>query len=188
VIAFLQSSKYFLLFGAALFEGPVASLTSGFLLKFGQVEFVPVYLVLVAGDLTADIGWYCLGRYGTRALVLRYGRFLNFTPETLATVEKRFNRYHERILLISKLTMGLGFAIVTLTVAGMSKVPFRNFFVLNLIGGLIWTLFLLGVGHYFGNVYTQVSDQAKVLFLITVATVLVLSFRYANRYLMTKDL
>lgn len=187
-MAFLQSSKYFLLFGAALLEGPAASLTSGFLLKLGQVQFVPVYVALVAGDLAADIGWYCLGRFGTRALVLRFGRLVGITPEALATVERRFNRYHQRILFISKLTMGFGFAIVTLTVAGMSRVPFRSFFLLNLVGGLIWTLFLLGIGHSFGNVYTMVSGEAKVLFLIVAGAVLILTFRYANRYLMSKDL
>lgn len=187
MIAFLQSSKYLLLFLAALVEGPVASLTSGVLLSFGQVEFVPIYLVLVAGDLTADVGWYCLGRYGTRALILRYGAFVNITPGTVATIEKRFNHYHTKILFISKLTMGLGFAIVTLAVAGMSKVPFKNFFALNLLGGLIWTLFLLGVGHYCGNVFALISTRQKILFLGAVAAVFVLGFRYANRYLMTKD-
>jgi len=169
-------------------EGPVASLTSGFLLKFGQVRFLPVYLVLVGGDLTADIVWYCLGRFGTRTVLLRYGRLFNITPEAMETVSRRFNRYNERILLISKLTMGFGFAIVTLMVAGMSRVPFKNFFILNLIGGLIWTLFLLGVGHTFGNVYALISDEAKVLFLVVVGTVFIVGLRYANRYLMTKDL
>jgi membrane protein DedA with SNARE-associated domain len=188
MIAFLQGSKYFLLFGAALVEGPVASLTSGFLLKFGQLQFLPVFIVLVAGDLAADIGWYCLGRFGTRALILKYGRFVSITPESLATVEQRFNRYHARILFISKLTMGFGFAVVTLTVAGMSRVPFRNFFALNLVGGLIWTLFLLGIGHSFGNVFALVSDEVKAIFLVVIGTVVVLSFRYVNRYLMTKDL
>jgi membrane protein DedA with SNARE-associated domain len=84
--------------------------------------------------------------------------------------------------------MGFGFAIVTLMVAGMSRVPFKKFFVLNLIGGLIWTLLLLGVGHSFGNVYALISDEAKLLFLGLVATVFIVGLRYANRYLMTKDL
>jgi membrane protein DedA with SNARE-associated domain len=73
-------------------------------------------------------------------------------------------------------------------VAGMSRVPFKNFFILNLIGGLIWTLFLLGVGHSFGNVFALISDEAKVLFLVVVGTVFIVGLRYANRYLMTKDL
>lgn len=188
LIAFLRSSRYFLLFIGVLLEGPVVILASGFLLKLGQLEFLPIYAVLVAGDLTADIGWYCLGRYGTRGLILRYGHFLNITPETIATVERRFNRYHERILLISKLTMGLGFAVITLTIAGMSKVPFRNFVALNLIGGLVWTLFLLVVGYNFGNVYAHVSDTQKLIFLAVVLTLVVLSLRYINRYLMTKDI
>jgi membrane protein DedA with SNARE-associated domain len=188
MVAFLQSSKYFLLFAAALFEGPVASLTSGLLLRFGMVDFVPIYLVLVAGDLTADIGWYCLGRYGTRALLIRRGAIFNITPDSLATIERRFNRYHKKILFISKLTMGMGFAIVTLTVAGMSRVPFKNFVALNLGGGLIWTLFLLTVGYYFGNVFALFSDTQKIVLLAAVAAAFALSLRLANRYLMTKDL
>jgi membrane protein DedA with SNARE-associated domain len=187
VIAFLESSRYVLFFVGAMLEGPVMMLAGGVLLRLGQVEFVPIYAVLVAGDLAADIAWYCLGRYATRFLILKWGPFLKITPERIAIVERRFNRYHGKILLISKLTMGLGFAVITLTVAGMSRVPFRNFVAINLIGGLIWTMFLLTLGYYCGNVSAGIGRTEQVIFLAVVFVAFVLSLRFINRYLMTRE-
>ena len=53
--------------------------------------------------------------------------------------------------------MGFGFAVVTLMVAGMLKVSFKRYVVINLFGGFIWTAMLLVIGYFFGNIYTLIT-------------------------------
>jgi len=183
IIVFIESSKYVLLFIGTIFEGPVVMLASGFLYKLGQFDFIPMYLCLVSGDLTADIVWYCVGRFGTRRAIFKIGHFIGLTPEVLKKVEDRFHKYHQKILIISKLTMGLGFALFVLIVAGIFKVPFRSYVVLNLIGGFIWTLILITVGYFFGNVFLIIPGPAKIIFLCIILLVVILGLRYANNYL-----
>lgn len=183
VIDFIESSKYVLLFIGTIFEGPVIMTASGFLYRLGQFDFVPMYLCLISGDLTADIVWYCLGRFGTRKLIFKIGHFIGLTPEILKKVEDRFRKYHQKILIISKLTMGLGFAVVVLLVAGIFKVPFKNYLILNLIGGFIWTLILITVGYFFGNIFLIIPGQTKVIFLCVILFVVIFGFKYANNYL-----
>ena len=167
-------------------EGPVVMMASGFLYSLGQFHFVPMYLALVTGDFIADIGWYLLGRFGTRHAIFRYGRFIGLTPEALSKVENLFLYYHQKILIISKLTLGLGFAVVILMTAGMFKVPFKNYVILNLVGGFIWTAFLLTVGYFFGNVFTIIPGPLKIVFVLFIFIVFILVIRYATKYLRNK--
>jgi len=186
LVLWLESSKYILIFIGTIFEGPVVMMASGFLYKLGQFNFFPMYFALVFGDFVADIGWYCLGRYGTRKAIFKYGHYLGVTPEVLEKVEKHFHKYHQKILIISKLTMGLGFALVVLIVAGMFKIPFKNYAILNLIGGFVWTLFLVTIGYFFGNIFQIIPGQLKIVFVVLIIMAFMFTIRYIKRYLNKK--
>lgn len=188
IALWVESSKYILIFIGTIFEGPVVMMTSGFLYGLGNFSLWPMYIALVLGDLVADILWYCLGRFGGRKFVFKFGKFIGVNPEILDKVEHNFNKYYQKILIISKLTMGLGFASVILIFAGISKVPFRKYLILNLIGGFIWTAIVIVIGYFLGNVYTIIPESIKIVFLIFVFTIFILSIRYINRYLKNKNL
>ena len=80
-------------------------------------------------------------------------------------MEGVFRRHDTKILFISKITMGFGFAIATIMAAGASKVPFRKFLIFNLLGGIILTGVLISIGYFFGNFYFLVEDGFKILFV-----------------------
>jgi len=182
-IAWIDSSKYVLLYLGAIPEGPVLMVTGGFLYHLGKFNLWPMYLVLVLGDFTADIIWYSVGRFGTRQAILNYGHFIGVTPIAFERVEGWFKRYHQKILIISKFTMGLGFALVVLITAGMSRVPFKNYIALNLFGGFIWSAVLIAIGYFFGNIFTLISGPMKIVFLGVVLIAIVLGVRFLNNYL-----
>jgi membrane protein DedA with SNARE-associated domain len=172
-----------ILFVGCIFEGPVIMMASGFLFRLGEFSLIPMYFSLMLGDFTADLLWYCLGRFGTRAAIFKYGKIVNLTPEALEKIEKRFKKYHQKILIISKLTMGLGFAAVVLIVAGIFKVPFKNYVTLTAIGGFVWTAFLITVGYFFGNVYTLIPESAKIIFVVVALAGVITALIAGNKYL-----
>jgi len=182
-VFWLDSSKYILLFLGCIFEGPVVMLTSGFLYHLGQFNFWPMYAALVIGDFVADMGWYCLGRYGTRATAFKYGKFFGVNPESIDRVTGWFRKYHQRILIISKLTTGFGLATVVIIVAGISKVPFKNYFAIMLGGGFVWTAILLTIGYFFGNVFILIPESAKIVFLCIMFLIFIIGIRFLNNYL-----
>lgn len=186
LIDWFGQSKYILMFFGTIIEGPVVMLAAGFLYHLGQLSLVPMYLVLLAGDITGDIIWYSVGRYGARTIVRKYGKFFNITPEVIERIEGRFKKYQTHILIISKLTMGFGFALATLVVAGMLKVSFRKYIAINLIGGVIWTAFMIWMGYLFGNVYTLLDQQFKVGFVIIVTVAVIIGLRSLNRYFINR--
>jgi membrane protein DedA with SNARE-associated domain len=147
-----------------------------------------MYIALVSGDFVADIGWYCVGRFGGRPIVLKWGHRFGITLKSIEKIEERFKRYHDKILIISKLTMGFGFALVTLVVAGMLRVSFKKYAVLNLIGGFVWTAVLLLVGYFFGNIYASITGPEKIVFAICLFALAVTAFKLANKYLITQNI
>lgn len=186
--SFLSVSKYALVFIGCIIEGPVVMLSAGFLYRLGQFDIIPLYFCLMAGDFVADVIWYAVGRFGARHLVKFLGKFLNITPEILLKIEKRFKTYQNKILFISKITMGFGFALATLVVAGILRVDFKKYAILNLLGGFIWTALLLLVGYFFGNVYDSITGPAKGIFIVASIIFVVYGIWAINRYLVKTEI
>ncbi len=157
VLNYLIQYRYYLIIPLTLVEGPIVMVLCGFLWRLGQFDFLPLYVSLMTGDLLADIGWYFVGFYWGHPFIKKFGKFFSITDASLKRALNLFHKYHERILIISKLTMGLGFALVTLITAGMSKVPFRKYLIFNVVGEVIWTALLMTLGYFFGNLYYTVD-------------------------------
>ncbi len=188
LLEFLSFSKYLVVFVLCIVEGPVVMLASGFLYRLGQFELLPLYLSLIAGDFVADIGWYAVGRFGAWPVINKYGKFLNITAEVVYKIEKRFKTYQNKILIISKLTMGFGFALATLIVAGLLRMDFKKYIILNFLGGFIWTAFLLTIGYFFGNAYETLVGPAKAIFIVALIIVVAWGLWAINRYLVRTEI
>jgi len=159
-------------------------LVSGFLLRLDYFELVPLYATLLIGDLGGDILWYTVGYFGARPLLEKYGGFLSVSREAIGKLEALFARYQNRILFISKITMGFGFALVTLATAGMVRVPFKKYLLFNFTGGFIWTAFLISIGYFFGNLYLVIHEGLRfafVIFLVVLFTTTAFGFGHFMR-------
>jgi membrane protein DedA with SNARE-associated domain len=187
LVSFLEASRYVLIFTGAYIEGSVVMMATGSLLHGGIVSFWPAYGALLLGDILSDTMWYCIGRWGGRPFLDRWGRLFNATPEVISKVERRFHEYHTSILIVSKLTMGFGFAVATLMTAGLLKVPFSRYFTINLVGGFVWIFALMMIGYYFGNLLELVPRNLQIAAAIGGVIAAVLALRYAGKRLATMD-
>jgi len=187
IVAFIEASRYGLLFVSTLLGSPVVMIAAGYLVHIGQFDFWAAYGTIVAADITGDILWYWVGRIGARPFFERFGGYVGVTPDLIEKLQQRFNEHHERILIVSKLTMGLGVAIAVLAVAGMMKVPFLRYLVINLSGELIWALIPIGIGYYFGNISDLLPPNFRIWFALCGFIVIILITRSALKRLAKKD-
>lgn len=160
--AFVEASKYVLLWLGCYFEGTLAMVTGGILIRLHQADFWTVYPVLVTSDFLADVTWYGIGYFGARRFVERWGQVVGVSMAVVERIERLFHKYHTSILIVSKLTMGFGLAVGTLFTAGLMRVPFMRFCIINFLGSLVWVLFLIAVGYYFGNVLALIPPRWQV--------------------------
>lgn len=172
IIASLYAYRYIGLFLGSFFEGPIVMAAAGFLIKLGYFKILPAFSMLLLGDLLADVAWYYVGHFGARKFIYKFGRFFGVTESAMEKVKVMFHKHHNKILIFSKVTMGFGIAVPILVTAGISKVPIRRFILLNLLGGLVWTAFIMTLGYFFGNIYIVISDSLKVGFIVGVGILL----------------
>jgi membrane protein DedA with SNARE-associated domain len=181
-LAGLSYYRYVLTFCLAIVEGPMVMVASGILLRLGFFYFWPVYLTLMLGDFVADLCWYGVGYYGGRPFALRWGKYFSITPELLEKIEIFFKKHQTKILFISKITMGFGFALATLITAGMVRIPFKKYALFNFLGGFVWTGLLLVVGYFFGQIYTLLGKGFKIAFIVCLAVVVSFVLYGAGKY------
>lgn len=154
-IAWILAYRYAVLFPIMVVEGPVITVVAGFLASMGQLNFWIALVMLVAGDLAGDTIYYTLGRGGRWYLLGRWGKYVGLTPERVAQLEQHFGSHAAKTLLVGKISHGIGAAL--LVAAGVARVPFLRFILINFIGSLPKTYILLLVGFYFGRAYVQIS-------------------------------
>ena len=173
-LLFTSTFKYVLVFLGTVIEGPVIMLAGGFLVHLGVFDALPLYCTILVADLTGDVLWYWVGYRFAEPFMKKHGHFLSVTPEVFEKVKGLFHKYHERILILSKMTIGFGFALATLIVAGATHVPFRKYMIINVIGEAILVTVLMSIGYSFAEIYKYVDDGLKVGFAVGVLIVLTL--------------
>ena len=187
IIAFLQATKYPLIFAGCYIEGTVVMLATGILWHQGVVNFWPAYIALMLGDFLSDLMWYFVGYFGARKGIERWGHRFGLTPGNLEKVERRFHKYHTQILYISKLSMGFGLAVATLTTAGMLRVPLSRYIFINLSGGIVWVFAVMVVGYYFGDVLALIPEQFQIAFSLFMLALAFFGLKWLSQRMASSD-
>jgi membrane protein DedA with SNARE-associated domain len=65
-IAKLQAGGYVVMFGLMVIEGPIITLMASFLASIGLFSFPLVLLLGWMGDITGDLMYFAIGRFGLK--------------------------------------------------------------------------------------------------------------------------
>lgn len=152
---------YILVYLATLVEGPIATLAGGALSSSGLLLPIPVYFSVVLGNLTADMGWYTLGRLGKVNWLERIGSKMGFDPNHINQLTDGIQVHAPRLLFLSKFTTG--FPIPTLIATGMGKVPIHRWIGGLLLGELIKSAALISAGYFFSRTIDQIQGTIRVI-------------------------
>ena len=185
--------KYLALFLFAFFEGPIISLTSGFLVYAGYLSFIPAYLVLLMGDLVPDIISYYVGFFGNKTeLWNKYRAKVNFISSNFDLIEHLWQNHPKKTMFFSKLAYGLSTPF--LISAGLIKMPFKKYMSLTIPIMLFQHLTILSIGYFLGHSYGLAEKYIKfgnefiAVALIVFITIYALVSKYAKKELKEMEL
>lgn len=173
---------YLVIILTSSFEGPILALVAGLLLRMGFLSIIPIYICLMIGDLLGDTFWYWIGRTFGHKFIKNFGGYFHITENSVRSVERIFHKYSDTILIVSKLTMGLGFALVTLITAGMAKIPYRRYMLLNLLGQFVWTAVLLLVGFTLGDLYITFDNIFARISIVSASVIVIVGLFQYGKY------
>ena len=122
----------------------------------GRLNVVAVGCVgFIAAILGDNIG-YAIGRFGGRALVLRWGKYVFITEERLDKAEHFFNRHGGKIIVVARFVEGLRQA--NGIIAGIAEMHWLRFLAFNMLGAALWVGTWVSIGYFAGQHITAIYD------------------------------
>jgi membrane protein DedA with SNARE-associated domain len=142
----------------------------------GRLNVVAVGVVGFAAALLGDNIGYAIGRFGGRALVDRWGRYVFLTPERVDKAEAFFNRHGGKIIVLARFIEGLRQA--NGIIAGISGMHWLRFVAFNALGAALWVGTWVTVGYYAGQHITTIYDAITryALYVLIAAVVLIVAW------------
>ncbi len=150
----------------ALVEGPTAALLGGAAASGGLLHLLPVYISVVMGNLIADVGWYSVGRFNNIDTLSKFLQRVKISSQRIAQLEQDIHKNAPKLLFFAKLTVG--FPIPILIATGMSRVRGYRWIIYLILGELIKSAGLVGVGFLYSNTIKKTSSGVQeILWAIT---------------------
>jgi len=182
VFPFISENRYIFLFIGSATEGFNVLLLGGFLLSINALEFYKIIPLFLIGGIINGYLWYFLGYFAGSKPLDKWVRKGEKGKAVLAQVEKYFNRYSGRALILTRLTIAL--TVATLIMAGSIKYNFKKFSLYNFIGAIGWLAITLGVGYFLGEGYKFIFVYIKNLTLVVIIIASLVLLIYVARILL----
>jgi membrane protein DedA with SNARE-associated domain len=149
----------------------------------GRLNVFAVGLIAVVAAVVGDNIGYAIGRFGGRALVLRFGKYVFLTSERLDKAESFFSRYGGIVVTVARFIEGLRQA--NGIVAGISQMPWPRFLAFNALGAALWVAVWTSVGYFAGNhiatIYNVITRYSLYVLIALAAAVAALIIRTVIR-------
>jgi len=125
-------------------EGESILIVAGFAVHLGYLKLEWVILAAFVGTMAGDQLYFFLGRMKGKAFLQRRPRW----QRKVRRVWKLIDRY--RTLMILGFRFAYGLRTVTPFAFGLSTIRTSRFLILNIIGGLTWSVAFALIGYFFG--------------------------------------
>ena len=115
----------------------------------GHLAIIMVFLVAAGAAVVGDAAGYWLGRSGGRAVIARYGGLVRLNSVRMAHLEAFFAHHGLRAVFFGRF-IGL-LRSYTALFAGISRMRYATFTLINVSAGVLWALIFSGLGYFFGQ-------------------------------------
>ncbi len=185
LIALVTAYGYVAVFPLTFILGPIIVIIAGSLVSLGYFDPVVMFLVLLAGDLTGDVLYYSLGRWGGRSFVMQWGRYIGITERRVSVFEEGFLKHDWKLILFAK-TQVIGSAI--LFSAGAVCMSFGRYCLYNFFGSVVKTFLFEAVGFYLAKGVTDINSYAgyAILALTLLGTVFFGGYFFLKSYVRSR--
>jgi len=156
LLLFLGATLESAAFVGLLVPGESLVVASGMLAARGVFAVGDLIVVVALGAILGDSLGYELGRRLGRPWLLRAGRWVGLRASHLDRSEAVFARYGGPTVLFGRF-IGCLRALAPF-IAGAARMPYRQFLLYNMLGGVLWAMGCVGLGYGLGASW-QVAER-----------------------------
>jgi membrane protein DedA with SNARE-associated domain len=113
-----------------------------------QIEWV-ILIALVSAVLGDNIGFW-IGRLLGRRVLEKYGKYVGLSESRLRALDLFFETRGPKLVFVARFIAF--FRVFTALFAGSSKMAWPVFLKFNVLGALLWSIVIGGLGYLFGSV------------------------------------
>ncbi|HVP42934.1 MAG TPA: DedA family protein [Terriglobales bacterium] len=155
-------------------------------LAYSEQELRLPYIILF-GTLACTVGdniGYAIGYRGGRPLLERHKHIFRIPDRTIRRGEGLFARYGSVTIFFARFVFGM--RIIAGPMAGVLRMPWKQFAVFNFLGAATWVTVISLVGFLFGSEWNQLMrilrrfNLGVLVLFVVVALVLWLRHRIAS--------
>lgn len=143
---------------------------AGFLIASGDFTFFGVIFFSTLGSLVGSLISYFIGKWGGRAIILKWGKYLLLNETDLIKTEEFFNKRGELAIFISRFIPVVRH-LISLP-AGVAKMDLFKFSLYTVIGACLWNSFLMITGFYLKQSWSQIIRYAEIIDVVVVAAII----------------
>ncbi len=158
---------------------------AGFLVSAGTFSLFGISFAGALGSTIGSAVLYCIGYYGGRPVVEKYGKYFLVSHKDLDTAERFFQKHGQLANLIGRV-LPVVRTFISFP-AGIARVRIAPFLALSFIGSFVWSLFLGYIGLKLGQNWQLIHSYFKGIDYVIVAVLLLALGYYIRRHLKSKD-
>jgi membrane protein DedA with SNARE-associated domain len=144
---------------------------AGFLASTGRLNLAVIIILATLGETVGAFISYAIGRYGGRAFVDRFGRYVLLSHADLDRAEDWFQRHGDWGVAVGRV-VPLVRTFIALP-AGVAEMPLLRFGLFTAAGSLVWIGALAGAGDALGSKWSKLTHGFSVAGYVVVALVVV---------------
>jgi len=140
---------------------------AGHLVAKGKLGMMQAALVASLANLSGSWLAYAVGRYGGRAFIDKYGRYIFLSKKHLNDADYWFARRGEITVFLSRMLPAVR-TFISLP-AGIAKMDFFKFSFYSFLGSLPWNLALVYLGYIFTDKWDVLQNHLHEFNIIVFA-------------------
>lgn len=182
VTALILEYRYWILLPLSFLEGPIVAFFAGMLASGGHFNVWALAFFFFVRDVVVDLGCYYLGYFGAHSRwIHRVLRRLGVTEAHLDEVRLLWHTHPGKTMFLSKLSYGVAAGFIV--VAGLVKMPLRQFTYYGSIIALTHYGVLLFVGYFFGAAFggTMIGLLHNIPYVVGVLSLLAVGYYIFKR-------
>lgn len=186
LIALFEQHSYLILFIGIFLEllalpisGELLMSYAGYFVYQGKMNYIFALLTVFASGSAGITVTYWIGKAGGYKLIEKYGKYIHLGPERYNKTSAWFERSGSKLLVIAYFIPGVRH--FTGYISGISKMPFRKFFIPAYLGAFFWGVCFITLGKVLGpkwEILHQATSKYFIIFIIVLAVLLVGFFAY----------
>ena len=177
IMMFLESSFF-------PFPSEVVMIPAGYLASKGEMNIYLVLLFGILGSLAGALFNYYFAIKLGRAFLLRYGKDILKSEETILKMEEFFKNHGHISTFSGRLIPGVR-QYISLP-AGLARMNIFVFSLYTSLGAGIWVLILTILGYFLGNNQALVKEYLHIIVIVILILLAIFAYFYYRRVKKTK--